>query len=308
MLPLNMLMEMYKEKLRKRLPREGSYPTTIKGLEIHRRDRPTPPKTCFIKPKIIVIVQACKHAIVGSQDYYCREGNLLLASVNLPNTSSIIEIEPGKPGMSMTLEVDKSLLAQLTLELPPQSPFDTTLESGIMIQPVDPPMLEAFLKLDELIDQPEHIAVLAPLIIKEIHYRLLAGPHGRQLRAFHTYGTQKSQIMTAISWLNENFSRPLNVESLAAMVHMASCTFHRHFKDVTTLTPLQYQKRLRLHEAQRLMIIDNVDVSNACDSVGYESLPQFTREYKRFFGEPPRRNVTRWQREHVAELSLLLDD
>ncbi len=308
MLPLETLMKMYKDRLRRRTPQEGIYPTPIKGLLVHRRDTPRPAKTCFMTPKIIVLTNACKHSTVGGKDYYCREGELLISSFDLPNTSRIVHDDLSKPVRSMTLDVDKALMAQLTLEIPPQSPFDTALDSGVMIQTLDPPMLEAFLKLEELIDQPEHVPVLAPLIIKEIYYRLLVGPHGRQLRALHTYGSQKSQILNAITWLKENYAQPLNVENLAATAHMASCTFHRHFKEITTLSPLQYQKRLRLHEAQRLMIVEDMDVNDACGKVGYESLTQFTREYKRFFGEPPRRNVTRWQREHSDDFSLLLAD
>lgn len=300
------LMEEYKVRLRKRAPYEGNFSTPISGLDIHRRDAPTTPTRCFVKPEIALLVQGCKNLLVGTEEYFCRENQLLIAGLDLPNTSAIIEVEPGKPTMSMTLELDTALIAQLCLEVPPNSSPDAVNPNGIMIQPLDASILEAFLRLDALLDTPEHISVLAPMIVREIHYRLLVGPDGNQLRALHTFGSQKNQVVRAVSWLNENYSKPLQVEALADMVHMASCTFHRHFKEITSLSPLQYQKRLRLHEAQRLMIMEDLDANSACIAVGYESLPQFTREYKRLFGEPPRRNVTRWQREHEREYSLMI--
>lgn len=308
MLPLETLMKMYKERLRARTPTEGTHFTGIKGFEIHRTDSPKPPKTCFIKPKIIVLVQGGKRSIVGTEEFVCREGQLLIACVSLPNTSCAIEIKPGKPGMGMTLELDTGLLSQLALEAPQKGTPSVSIGKGIMIQPLECEIVDALLRLEALIDQPEHIPILAPMIIREIHYRLLIGPHGDQLRALYSYGSQRAQILNTVAWLKENFNKPLHIDDLAEMAHMATCTFHRRFKDMTTLSPLQYQKRLRLHEAQRLMIIENVDVNQACEAVGYESLTQFNREYKRFFGEPPRRNVTKWQHEHADNYSLILDD
>ncbi|MDL2270169.1 AraC family transcriptional regulator [Desulfosarcina sp. OttesenSCG-928-G17] len=151
----------------------------------------------------------------------------------------------------------------------------------------------------ELFDQPEKLAVIGPMIVREIHYLLLAGPNGHRLRLFHTLGSQSHQIARAISWLKENLATAVPIESLAEKVNMAPSTFHRYFKEITSLSPLQYQKRIRLHEAQRLMLAKDMNAGSASAAVGYESLSQFNREYKRLFGEPPRRDIKRLQDEAV---------
>lgn len=307
MVAIELLINLYKDRLAQRLPSEGSYQTQIQGLEIHRRDAPSPPKVCFTKPKIIVPVQGCKRTSLGASEIYCREGEMMIACIHLPNTSSFSEIKPGAPGMGMTLELDRSLLAQLILDIPADGSQDV-LGAGVMVQAVEPEILNAFLRLEALLDQPENISVLAPMIIKEIHYRLLVGPNGGHLRALHAFGSQTNRVLSVINWLKEYYAKPVLVDYLADMAHMASCTFHRRFKAITSLSPLQYQKRLRLHEAQRLMIVERMDVGNACEAVGYESLTQFNREYKRLFGEPPRRNVIKWQQEHLNAAELVLSD
>jgi len=146
--------------------------------------------------------------------------------------------------------------------------------------------------LVELLEKPEQIPVLAPLIIREIHYRLLIGAQGERLRMINMLGTQSNQIARTITWLRDNYKEPLQVDELARKVNMATSTFHRHFRLVTTLSPLQFQKRLRLYEAQRLMLVENEDAAIAALAVGYESPTQFNREYKRQFGEPPHRHVS----------------
>ena len=164
---------------------------------------------------------------------------------------------------------------------------------GLSVADVDPDILHAFLRLVELLEKPEQIPILGPLIVREIHYRLLIGPQGEFLRRLNTLGTQSNQIAQAITWLRDNYREPLQVDKLAQKVNMATSTFHRHFKEVTTLSPLQFHKRLRLYEAKRLMLTESKDASSASLAVGYESPTQFNREYKRLFGEPPHRDVMR---------------
>lgn len=307
MVPLGSLMKLYKERLAQRLPKEGNYKTPIQGLEIHRRDIPSPPKVCFTKPKIILPVQGCKRSLFGSTEVSCREGEMLIASIHLPNTSCLTEIKRGKPAMGMTLELDRALLAQLILDIPAIQTQES-FTAGVMVQTVDAEILGAFIRLEAMIDQPDKIPVLSPLIVKEIHYRLLVGPNGGQLQSLYAFGSQTNRVLGVINWLKENYATPVLVDHLSEMAHMASCTFHRRFKEITSLSPLQYQKRLRLHEAQRRMILEDMDVGTACESVGYESLTQFNREYRRLFGEPPRRNVIKWHQEHAADLALALGD
>ena len=143
------------------------------------------------------------------------------------------------------------------------------------------------------------MAVLSPMIVMEIHYRVLMGPQGGCLRMLSTAGSQSNQIAESISWLRQNFVAPFHVNELAARMNMATTTFHRHFKQITSMSPLQFQKRLRLYEAQRLMLAEDKDATSASLAVGYESPTQFNREYKRLFGEPPHRDISRLRREHA---------
>jgi len=213
--------------------------------------------------------------------------------VDMPSSSFITAASPERPFLAVSLLLDKVLITRLAAETPLPSSLGKDSHKGISVASVDPDVLDAFLRLVELLGKPEQIPVLAPLIIREIHYRLLIGPQGGHLRRLNTFGTQSNQIAQAITWLRENFKKPLLVDELAQKVHMATSTFHRHFKEVTTLSPLQFHKRLRLFEAQRLMLAENENASTAGLAVGYESPTQFNREYKRLFGEPPHRDVVR---------------
>lgn len=299
-----MAMNKLKSRLANRLTKEGSFPTLIEGVAIHRRNAPTLPKECFASPEIMVLVQGCKRSVFGAKDYFCGEGELLISGLDLPNTSSIINVEPGKPALSMTIELNKSLIAQLALEMMSSAAMVKQTYIGLMVQPLELEMLDAFLRLEALLNAPEQIPILAPMVIKEMHFRLLIGPHGGALRALHTFGTQKNQVVRAVTWIRDNYIQPMNVDALAEMVHMATGTFHRQFKAITSLSPLQFQKRLRLQEAHRLLITEDLDISSACEIVGYESVTQFNREYRRLFGEPPRRNVTRWKNANSEEQPL----
>lgn len=161
------------------------------------------------------------------------------------------------------------------------------------IAETDEALLDAFYRLISLLDRPERQKIMAPMIIKEIHYLLLTSPLGDILRSVNTKGSRNNQIADAIAWLKENYRQPLKIEELAHKFNMAESSFYRHFSKVTSLSPLQYQKRLRLYEAQRLMLSENLDAANAAYEVGYESASQFNREYKRMFGMPPKTNVNR---------------
>ena len=294
MLDLESAKKEIKARMLRRMPDEGSYATGVEGVGIHRRDVRNDPHQCLYGPRIIYILQGCKHTTVGNDEYCYGENDLFLSGVDLPNSSHIMTASPEEPCMSLTIDLDRSLIGQLALEFPMRGGAS---EAGfsLAVQPIDAQILDAFLRLEAVFDNPDEITILGPMILREIHFRLLSGPNGNLLRSFHTFGTQKNQVSQAIGWLKKNYKAAFRVEDLAEQVHMAPSTFHRHFKEVTSLSPLQFQKRLRLHEAQRLMLADDCDVAGACEKVGYESLPQFTREYRRLFGEPPRRNVTRWQ-------------
>lgn len=168
---------------------------------------------------------------------------------------------------------------------------DTAEQEPAVVARAGAELLEAFVRLVDLLDAPGRISVFAPMILREIHYHLLSGSQGGCLRFFSSTGTQAGQVARAVSWLRENFARPFHIEELARQTNMAPSTFHRHFRQVTGMSPLQFQKRLRLYEAERLMLVEGKDASSAAIEVGYESVSQFNREYKRQFGAPPRRDV-----------------
>lgn len=285
--------KLLQEKLLDFVHTEGTHPTGITGFDIHRFDSDGTPRPMMYSPVIIVVVQGHKWAKIGDAEVVYGEHTCFVAGVDMPVSSCIKNVSPEKPFLSLSLELDKSLIAQLAAEVPPTQGYGNLCHQGAVIQEVDAPLLDAFLRLLELIDQPQKRKILEPLIKKEIHYLLLSGAVGGLLRDMHTFGTHGNQIVQAIAWLQSNFTKPLKIDALAEQLHMAPSTFHKHFKDITTVSPLQYQKRLRLLEARRLMLSDSHDTGQASLAVGYDSLTQFNREYKRLFGEPPRRDVAR---------------
>ena len=289
--------ELLKRLILGRMPEPGMYETGLAGVRTHRRDATTEPQSCFYAPIIVKMVQGHKRAFIGADVYRYGEDDILVTGVDMPGASMICEASPDAPSTSIAIDLDRNLIAQLALEIAPQPPVASSMLKGIHVQPLDAALLDAFVRLAELFDAPVKLAVLGPMIVREIHFLLLTGPDGHRLRTFHTLGSQGSQVAQAIHWLKQNLSTAVQIEDLAEKVHMAASTFHRHFKEVTTLSPLQFQKRLRLHEAQRLMLTHGLDASSASAAVGYESLSQFNREYKRLFGEPPRKDVQRLRGE-----------
>jgi AraC-like DNA-binding protein len=280
-----------------RMPIPGAYETSLAGVRTYRRDETTAPQTCFYRPVIVKVVQGYKRAFIGKDEYRYGEDEIMVTGVDMPGASMICGASHDSPHISIAVDLDKNLISQLALEIP-YKPFEAgTVVKGIHVQPLDGDLLDAFLRLAELFDAPERLLVLGPMIVREIHYLLLTGPNGNKLRSFHTVGSQANQVAQAIFWLKQNLATAVQIEELAERVNMAPSTFHRHFKEVTTLSPVQFQKRLRLHEAQRLMLAQNMDASSASVAVGYESLSQFNREYKRLFGDPPRKNVNRLREE-----------
>jgi AraC-like DNA-binding protein len=248
-------------------------------------------ENCVYKPLVAVVIQGSKRSVIGSEEYRYGENHCLVIGVDVPSANHVITASPEKPFLAVSLDLDKYLITQLAAEIPPSPTVENDACKGMAVAKVDPDVMDAFLRLVDLLDRPEQIPVLAPLIIREIHYRLLIGPQGERLRVVNTLGTQSNQIARTITWLRDNYKEPLQVDELARKANMAASTFHRHFRQVTTISPLQFQKHLRLYEAQRLMLVENEDAAIAAMAVGYESPTQFNREYKRMFGEPPHRHV-----------------
>ena len=280
-----------REILLRRMPENGSYETSVEGLVLHRFNGSADPKPQIYEPMIIVVAQGKKRVRIGATDIAYGENTCFVSGVNMPVSSCVVEASEDTPYLSMSFNLDRGLIATLAAQVPPLSDSMVYSSAGAAVQEIGPELLDAFLRLLELSDKPEEAQVLGPLIGQEIHYRLLTSPFGNQLRSLNMFGSQSNQISKAITWVKNNFKKPLHVEELAGRLNMAPSTFHKHFKEITTLSPLQYQKRLRLSEAQRLMLAGDYDVTQAAFAVGYESAAQFNREYKRLFGESPRKDV-----------------
>lgn len=290
----NRINDRLKEMVLRHMPEPGYRQTKISGLSMSRRLAHDVLENSLYHPCTGIMLQGRKKSVIGTEEYIYGEGQCLVIGVDVPSSFYVMDGTEEAPFLCLSLAVDKFLLARLAAEVPPASgSANDGSRRGVSVADVDISVLDAFLRLVELLDRPEQIAVLAPMIIREIYYRILIGPQGGFLRRFHTLGSQSMQIAQAVTWLRDNYRSPLQVEELARRVNMATSTFHRHFKEVTSLSPLQFHKRLRLFEAQRLMLAERVDAASAGLAVGYESPTQFNREYKRLFGEPPHKNITR---------------
>ncbi|MGS5088235.1 AraC family transcriptional regulator N-terminal domain-containing protein [Hydrogenophaga sp. A37] len=277
----------------------------IPGLMLIRINQPYLNVCSVYEPCVAVIVQGSKRIKLGDETLCYGEDRYLITSMDLPVKTAVVEASAERPYLGVALRLDWREIASLMLESPaPTSTLGSAARDSraMTTGALTAPLLEAFDRLLALLDQPEHIPALAPLIKREIHYRLLTGEAGARLRQIATVDTQSHQVARAIASLNARFTEPLRVETLARESGMSLSTFHHHFKTLTAMSPLQYQKQLRLTEARRLMLSDGMDASTAAFRVGYESPSQFSREYRRSFGAPPSKDVAdfRWQQEPAA--------
>jgi transcriptional regulator, araC family len=282
-----------KEKLLSCLPTPAIRPTAIEGLHLVRREDVGTPERCFEKPLIGLVIQGAKHSLIGGKEYVYTENQSIVAGVDMPISSYVINPSPEKPFLFLYLYLDKQVLSSLALEIRQDYPDASEAGASVSIADTDADILEMFLRLLALHEKPEQIPLRAPMMVRELHYLLLISPHGKLLRQLNTPGTPNNQVLRAINWIRENYKHPIRIESLAREVNMSPSNLHRSFKLLTGFSPLQYQKQLRLYEAQRLMFLQNERGSSAALSVGYESVTQFNREYKRVFGEPPLRDINR---------------
>lgn len=287
------LNDSLKEKLLKWLPEQSRLETPIPGLALTRHDENTSAIRCFYTPMIALVVQGFKRSMIGDHEANYGELHCVTVGIDMPGVFHITDASPQAPFLSLSVKLDRRIITQLITEVPSIVTAQEGEVTPIVVDEAGKDLLQVFSRLVELLDTPSRIPVLAPMIIREIHYYLLCGSQGKCLRLFNTNGTQANQIAQAISWLRENYTSPLRMEELARYVNMAPSTFNRHFKEVTSLSPLQFQKRLRLYEAERLMLLEGKDAGTAALMVGYESGSQFNREYKRQFGAPPRKDIAK---------------
>lgn len=242
------------------------------------------------RPSAGVILAGRKRSIIGERVYEYGAGDLLVTALDMPAVWQVLDASPEHPFIAVSLGISDELIRELLPSVPVR-PGGDDAQAAYRCR-TDPDLLDAYQRLLHLSDRPADIPVVAPMIVREIHWRLLCGPWGECLRRLFTADTLTNRITKAVAWLQENFREPLEVDRLASYVHMAPSTFYRHFKVVTSLSPLQYQKQLRLNEARRLMIATGADAATAAYGVGYVSATQFSRDYKRHFGAPPRASVS----------------
>jgi AraC-like DNA-binding protein len=265
--------------------------TDIPGVSLHRRTAPTTPCTATYEPGVTVIAQGRKRVDLGGTTFIYGDSRYLLTSLDLPIVSRIIEASEEAPCLAMSLKLEMPVIRELlsrneiqAAEAPSNSPAMATGE-------VTAEFLSACCRLVDLLDTPQDIPFLSGLIQREIVYRILRGPGGARLRAIATLGDQSHRTAKAIAWIKANYTKPLRVEDLAQIAGMGVSTLHNHFRALTAMSPVQYQKQLRLQTARGRMLMDGMDAASAAFEVGYESASQFNREYRRVFGQPPMRDI-----------------
>lgn len=266
---------------------------TIPGLSFIRHNHIYEPVCGMHEPSICLITQGAKRVVLGDETYEYDSQHYLFTSINLPTIVQIVSASPEQPYLGLKLQLVLSEVSQMLLDSNLPAPAVQKPIRGMVTGEINLPLLNAFLRLVGLLDEPQDIPMLAPIIQREIHYRLLTGDQGAHLRQVASTGSSSEQIAKVIDWLKSNFKQPLRVDDLASRARMSSSSFHHRFRSMTALSPLQYQKSLRLNEARRLMMTENLDAAAAAFEVGYENPAQFNREYKRTFGTPPKRDITK---------------
>ena len=282
--------------------------SAVPGLGFFRKDAPTEPCNCIYEPSVALIVQGAKRVLLGEESYDYRAKQFLITSLDLPALGQVVEATHERPCLGVMLKLDTRSVAEMVLDSSLVQQRTQQGGRGMEVGNADRMLLDAFHRLLELLDTPDDIPVMAPLIQREIVYRLLMSDQGARLRHIASAGSQGHRVARAIDWLKMHYAEPLRVEELASSVQMSVSTFHHHFRTLTTMSPLQFQKWLRLNEARRLMMVEGRDASTAAARVGYESPSQFSREYKRMFGVPPRRDMESLRSVVPAEaVSSLID-
>ncbi|MCS7459611.1 AraC family transcriptional regulator [Paenibacillus doosanensis] len=286
--------------IRRHAPSHGTFRTSVPSLTLMHAVQPSHPMESVYKPSICVVAQGAKTASLADETYRYDPSTYLVTSVELPIVGSIVEASPEIPYLSLKLSFDADVILDIVKEA--NRPGSAAAESfrGITVNRTSPALLEAIVRLLQLLDEPEDIPALAPLVIREILYRVLQSEQGALLHSFAMIGSHAHSIAQALRLMNRQYDRPLAVDQLAKSVNMSASAFHKHFKRVTAMSPLQYQKTVRLQEARRLMLTESVQVSDAAFRVGYESPSQFSREYARMYGRPPLQDI-RERRSSIAD-------
>lgn len=284
-------------------PTDGVHATAIPRLALIRAGQPTEPMHNVHEPALCIVVQGRKRVILGDRLYHYDRSHYLVVSVDLPVIGQVIEATPEQPYLCVKLDLDRVSLGAIMLEAGVDEAAATEAGPGLTLNPAAPELLDAVLRLVRLLETPRDIAMLAPLAEREILYRLMTGGDAARLRQIATAESRLQQVNRAIGWIRRNYDKAFSVEVLAQEAAMSPSALHQHFKAVTAMSPLQYQKQLRLQEARRLILGTALDAASAGFRVGYESPSQFSREYRRLFGAPPLRDAARLRSGTALEMA-----
>ncbi|MGW8393209.1 AraC family transcriptional regulator N-terminal domain-containing protein [Pseudoduganella sp. HUAS MS19] len=279
---------------------QEDYQSPIANLYLYRRNEPTTPNVCLVEPSIVMVAQGAKQLVIGDQCYRYDAQRFMVTALNLPGSSQVLEASPQQPCLGLVYKLDLRTIAELSTQSTLPAPADISHQGVAAIGSLTPALADPFRRLIALLNEPEALPVLAPLVEREIHYRLLLSDQSARLRQIASVGSQSFRIARALDWLRLHYAQPLRLDELAAHAKMSTSNLHLHFRQLTAMSPLQYQKWLRLNEARRLMLNEHLDAASAAFRVGYESPSQFSREYSRLFGAPPRRDVDSMRREAAA--------
>ncbi len=283
-----------------RTMRQDGTAQPLPGLHLYRHSFPLEQVYSIVEPSFCVVAQGSKEFLLDERRYRYDPFNYLLVTVDLPYAGQVLEASPERPFLCLRLDLTPALVGEVMVEVGHVSPAEPADVRAITVSPMDGHLLDAMVRVSRLLDAPDEAPVLMPLITREIIYRLLKGEQGARLRHLAVLGGYSPSIARAIERLRQEFDQPLRVESLARESGMSVSLFHRHFKAVTALSPLQFQKRLRLLEARRLMLGQDLDAASAAYRVGYHDASHFNREYKSLFGVPPMRDVQRLREAALA--------
>jgi AraC-like DNA-binding protein len=265
--------------------------TDVPGLLLARRTAPTAPVSATYEPSLAVVAQGRKRATLAGTTFIFDQSRYLLTSLDLPVICNVIEASEAVPYLCFVLKLEMPVVRELLSRDEIHAPEVASDNLAMATGETTAELLEACCRLMDLLNAPQDIPFLSGLIQREIIYRILRGPEGARLRAIATLGDQSHRTAKAIAWVRTNYAKPLQVEDLAKIAAMGVSTLHHHFRALTAMSPLQYQKQLRLHAARERMLMDGLDAASAAFEVGYESASQFNREYSRFFGQPPMRDI-----------------
>lgn len=279
---------------------DGPHETAIPALSLSRYSGPTEPIAVIQQSAVYVVVQGRKRVEVAGEAYVYDQNQYLVVSMDLPVMARIVEATPSAPYLCMTLSINARDLAALLVETERPAPRENSDGRALYVSRLEPPLLDGFLRLVCLLDAPQDIPVLAPLIVRELYFRLLQGDQQGRLAEIAIGDGRLRRVAGAIAWIKDHYAEPLRIEALAKRVNMSPSTLHNHFRSVAGVSPIQYQKHIRLEAARQMLLAGTGSAEAIAYKVGYASASQFSREYARLFGEPPRRDAERMRADTLS--------